>query len=146
VITIAILYNGQEHLERSLLDTGSQVNLISQKLVKRLGLAEETRPFASITAVNGTSMFIYGTHQLQIRATDSTGRATTRQETFLAADISGEEIILGYGWIKTHKPVCDWEVGSWRYPLDETSLEIVDAAVFYKDMAKEGARVHAVYY
>ena len=146
MITIAILYNGQEHLERSLLDTGSQVNLISQKLVKRLGLAEETRPFASITAVNGTSMFIYGTHQLQIRATDSTGRATTRQETFLAADISGEEIILGYGWIKTHKPVCDWEVGSWRYPLDETSLEIVDAAVFYKDMAKEGARVHAVYY
>ena len=144
VVTVELLCASESHEQRCLLDTGSQVNLISQRLVKQLGLTDGSQSFTTVTAANGDSMFIYGTHELDLRVTDSKGQARTQRETFLAADIAGEEIILGYGWVRKHQPVCAWTEGTWRYPIDEAAIEIVEPEDFYQSMT-EGQRVHAVF-
>lgn len=145
VVTVSLSYDGKSHTQRCLLDTGSQVNLISQRLVQQLGLTQESQSFTTITAANGSPMFIYGTHELDLQVTDSQGLAKTQRETFLAADIAGEDVILGYGWVRKHRPVCAWTEGTWRYPIEEAAIEIVPPEEFYQSMAG-GARIHAVYY
>src|ERR1700716_218840 len=116
------------------MDTGAQINLISQSLVKELGLEDDSKSFIRVTAINGSSLFIYGTHQIEIPVVDGNGVSKAQRERFHAADIQGEDIVLGYGWIRAHRPICDWVANSWRWPVAEEDIEIVSPKQFYQSM------------
>jgi len=114
-------------------------------LVKELSLEDDGKSFSRVTAINGSSLFIYGTHQIDIQVVDGNGVSKAQRESFHAADIQGEKIVLGYGWIRAHKPVCDWAANSWRWPVAEKDIEIVSPEEFYQSMRTAPA-VYGVYY
>ena len=98
-MAITVRIGGAERAQchRALMDTGAQVNIISQSLVKELGLEDDGKSFSRVTAINGSSLFIYGTHQIDIQVVDGNGVSKAQRESFHAADIQGEKIVLGYG-------------------------------------------------
>ena len=135
----------------ALLDTGAQgVNLISQSLVKKLGLPELERPLQSARAINGSDIYVYGHHRVTVEVTDSNSVMRQCDVEFTAAAIEGEQLVFGYPWIRQHRPVCNWESGTWRWPLTD-KIELVSPRAFYTaELAAKPrggiSRVHAVYY
>src|SRR3982074_2707102 len=76
-MAITVRIGSAEHAQchRALMDTGAQVNLISQSLVKELGLGDDAKSFTRVTVINVSSLFIYGTHQIDIQVVGGTGVA-----------------------------------------------------------------------
>jgi hypothetical protein len=92
----------------ALLDTGAQgVNLISQSLVKKLGLLEPERPLQSVRAINGSDIYVYGHYRVTVEVTDSNSVVRQCDVEFTAAAIEGEQLIFGYPWIREYWPVCN---------------------------------------
>lgn len=114
---------------RALLDSGAQVNIISQHLVKQLGLPESPRPSGSVVAINGAELFVFGEHQLRLQVSDTAGQARDTGATFVAATIEGDPLVLGYSWIRKYRPVCDWPRGTWRWPIGD-QIEVIEAEDF----------------
>jgi hypothetical protein len=59
---VVVTIDGVTHTEKALIDSGSQANFISQKLVKQWGLREDGASFAKAQTITGNSFFIYGEH------------------------------------------------------------------------------------
>lgn len=54
---------------------------------------------------------------------DSSKEERTHQLTFISADIvKGVDIILGYDWIRTHRPVYEWIPKSWAWSPGPVSV------------------------
>lgn len=108
---VAIRLNKQDsvHTDR-LLDSGSETNLVSQKLVKQLNLP--TPAMASISqkllTVDGHRMQTYGVHQLTFEITDRLRHTRFFKDTFLACDCDNP-IILGMPWLTLANPNVDWQ-------------------------------------
>jgi hypothetical protein len=82
-----VTIDGATHTEKALIDSGSQANFISQKLVKQWGLREDNTSFAKAQTITGNSFFIYGEHQIHMSATDSASKTKRHHPSFLAANI-----------------------------------------------------------
>lgn len=136
---------------RALLDTGAQgVNLISQTLVKKLGLLEPERPPQAVRAINGSDIYVYGHHRITVEVTDSNSVTRLCDIEFTAAAIEGEQLVFGYPWIRHHRPVCNWESATWRWPLTD-EIELLSPVEFFAaELASppqgSATRVYAVYY
>ena len=103
-IDVTVTINGVAYTEKALIDSGSQANFISQKLVKQWGLREDSASFAKAQTITGDSFFIYGEHQIRMSISDSTGKMKRHHPSFLAADIQGEGLVLRYPWLAASNP------------------------------------------
>jgi hypothetical protein len=107
-IDVTVTINGVAHTEKALIDSGSQANFISQRLVKQWGLREDSTSSARTQTITGDPFFVYGEHQVRMSVTDSARKTKNHRLSFLAADIRGEGLVLGYPWLAASNPNVNW--------------------------------------
>lgn len=96
----------------ALIDSGAEMNLASQLLVKEAGWDTPNEPPTTAKGVNGTKVPVYGKPQVEIRVTDKNGTKRTTTQIFWASDIEEYELILGYPWLEHANPKIDWQGGT----------------------------------
>ena len=80
----------------ALVDSGASLNVVSHLLAKELDLPVDTTPTPRVNTLGGHALQTFGNRKATIALRDSQGRRLESEESFLAADISGYDAILGY--------------------------------------------------
>ena len=122
-------------MANALIDTGAQENFISQHLAVEVGLQAEPAPIGAYT-IDGHRVAVYGRHVCETRAIDSKGVSRTMTQTFLATDIKGYDVILGYPWIVAANPDCQWAERTWIYREEQAKdIQLISAKEMRAEMA-----------
>jgi hypothetical protein len=89
---------------QALMDSGSDVSIISPLFAKEHGLelAQES-PFKA-AAVDGREVHVYGAGVVPVRVTDYHRQVTQQQQRFCSVTLLGVDVLLGMDWISTVNP------------------------------------------
>ena len=128
--------DGTVRTERALVDSGAQRNLVSQKLVLETGWPR-TSPEARLESIDGQEIYVFGSHRIDVEATDQRNVTKSYEHDFSAVNLKGSavSIVLGYPWLLTINPKLDFIQGSWRY-RSLGNIEIMDAPEFEEEMTE----------
>ena len=107
----------------ALIDCGAEENFISQRLVVEEGLPSLPSSMRGRT-IDGHRVTIYGEHKLKTFAIDANGIRRLSEQTFFGAEMVGYDLILGWSWLETENPDCDWTAGKWYYREKYTPVVI----------------------
>jgi hypothetical protein len=102
----------------ALLDSGAEENFISQRIVAEAKLLP-TPVTTRVRTINGRPITIYGRHALEAHARDERGLDGHTEQNFLATDLIGYDVILGFPWLQAVNPDVNWEKGTWVYRFNE---------------------------
>ena len=114
---------------RALIDSGAEANVVSQRLVKEGGWTTTGVP-APLKGVNQRAIYVYGSHELAVAATDSGGETRTQRHSFTSIDMDAYTLILGYPWLYDANPDLNWQTQAWRFRDPVPLVEILDPADF----------------
>lgn len=134
----------QGHPIRILLDTGSDVDLVSRRLTQRLCLPSQFCKPRTLGGASGT-IFDTITHFTNIPVTLPNFR--TERHSYFIADIY-HDIILGIPWCRSHRIQIDWDasllcIGRDKIPFatssrDITPIPLCSATQFIRHIEDEG--------
>ena len=79
---------------KALVDSGSELNLVSQLFVKESGWKLRLDRDAT-EAIDGHDVRAYGSLKIMTSITDRNGKAKTQRIEFVVANIKGYDIVLG---------------------------------------------------
>ena len=130
---------------KALIDSGAELNLVSQLFVKEAGW--QLRPDAGppAKAIDGRSIHIYGSLKITTRITDRDGKTTQRRDEFVATDLQGYDFVLGEPWLQTRNPDIDWVEKTWAYTERSESPQPLMAHAFLAEASK-AKRIFAIRY
>jgi hypothetical protein len=95
--------------------------------------------------IDGHRVTIYGEHKLKTFAIDANGIRRLSEQTFFGAEMVGYDLILGWSWLETENPDCDWTAGKWYYREKHTPIVIaLEPDQFRKELRNE-TQVFAFY-
>ena len=124
---------------KALLDSGSEINLISRAMVKQLGLPPSLINEKACGIAN-TKLETFGVHFLTVAVTDKNGNQRFFEESFLEVSIN-EDLIFGMPWLELATPNVDWRNHTIEWSLDSVSmmptarrLEIIDGELMVDDL------------
>ena len=139
------ILTGDTTAVNALFDTGANISLVSQALMKRMRLAVGLQS-QGVTTINEKPILTYGTVELNVQVTDSEGMVRTQRHAFVCADIGTEDLVLGLDWIRQHTPVVlDWVQSRWRWPVASTAVKIVPPEAFHQELVN-GSVAYVVHY
>jgi hypothetical protein len=99
-------------LAKALVNSGAELNFISQLWAKEAELEEaEPVPTAAQT-LDGKWLTVYGNHYCRSRTMDSKGNALEGQDDYCAVDFSEYDVILRYLWLQIRNPDINWRQGT----------------------------------
>jgi hypothetical protein len=86
-------------MARALIDSGAEVNLVSQMFAKEAGW--QTRPDEAppIETVEGRRVLVYGTLGITTSIKDREERCKQQRDDYVATDLRNYDLILGYPWL-----------------------------------------------
>ena len=99
----------------SLLDTGSQLNLLTFEKIKEMELTPTGRPAPAGHMYEGVPITLAGEYLKRVRVTDSSGTVKEIVQFFYGCKPMGYDIILGTPWLATHCGCYDWAAAWWKY-------------------------------
>ena len=137
--------NGDWKSLRGLINSGAEINFISQLAVKEATLNESDSTMKAVTTLDGRTLPVYGEHDMVTRIIDTKGDIVEEKDFFHAVDIQGYDIILGYPWLQTRNPDVDWTTGRWAYTPRSTPPEVTDVHAFHAT-ATQAQRVYTIRY
>ena len=133
---------------RALIDSGASLNVISHLLAKELELPADDTPTHRVNTLAGQPLLTYGWRKAICAVQDTQGRRIESEVNFLAADISGHDVLLGHPWLKAHDPDIRWSDGSWRLRSPTTEqgpdIALVGPEEFQAAASQQDATVFAV--
>ena len=129
---------------RALLDSGANVNFISQLCAKECDLSGDPTHFTTARLANGAALQTYGSHLILTRIGDTRGTRREEREQFLAADITDYDLILGTPWLGRHNPRINWREGVWTFPNVASDVQLVEEDAF-ANLVTAGAHAYAVF-
>ena len=133
----------------ALVDSGASLNFISHLLAKELNLCIDPAPQSRVTTLGGQTLSTYGRRRAVLQLHNSQNRRIECEETLVAGDISGYDIILGYPWLQSHDPDIRWKDGSWRIrtatPLSAVSVELDAPEQFLQIVRKENSTIYGAW-
>ena len=150
-LTVPVRIKGKAGWTQStaLIDSGASLNCISHLLAKELELCVDAAPHRRVTTVGGTPLLSYGHRLAPLHLEDAQGRSCESEESFLAADIQGCDIILGHPWLFRHDPEVHWRQGTWqlRSPTDaaSTPVSLLEPEDFLKEAKREDLTIFAIH-
>ena len=130
---------------RALIDSGAELNLVSQLFVKEAGWQLRPEGAPPVETVDGRGIHVYGALRITTNAADRHAKSQQRQDEYIAADIRDYDMILGDPWLQTRNPDIDWEARTWAYTEHSNSLEPLAVRAFF-NAASETQRLYAVQY
>jgi hypothetical protein len=143
--TTALVRQGDDAEEEvvGLIDSGSQINLVSTSWAKMKGFRSTggTPPNASSF---GNDLQLREEYLLTVRVPDAAGEIQDHLQYFYGYHSGSHTIILGTPWLQTvGSGFYDWVNGHWYYGSGPT-LEILSPADFEVEL-EGNAEVHALY-
>ena len=140
------------HSITALVDSGSEVNLISQKYAGQIGVQSTMDEFITLSTINDRRVNIHGVHFLDLEVEDCQDRTRYFDEFFLASDITHEDVVLGIPWLKIVNPDINWaeEHLTWRFDTETLlhtvgRLRITEPEDIVKDINKKSSKTFCVY-
>lgn len=95
---------GASELQDALIDSGSELNLISSPFAKQLGLKLQPLPSLEAEAANGSSIPIDGATTVEVAVTDARGRVRHQMVPFVVCALRKFPVYLGLPWIDAYNP------------------------------------------
>ncbi|XP_037931366.1 uncharacterized protein LOC119666155 [Teleopsis dalmanni] len=125
--------NGNTSEVRALLDSGSQVNIVSERLVKRLNISK-TKSLLCIEGIGKVQK--NSTQRVNIKLQSLNSRFTTEVEAFVLPNIVPPQ------------PSCSYDISKWKVPntiqladptfFQQGKIDILLGAEFYFSLLKKG--------
>jgi len=130
VVDVEIITPRGKATLRALLDSGAEINLINQRVVKEHDLATEIVPIPTAKFLNENKMTIYGACRITSSAVDGAGNNRAREQLFFGADFTPYDAILGMPWLQEMDPMVSWRKGTFLWAPDDVSdrVHLVDEA------------------
>lgn len=94
---------------RALIDSGAELNLVSQLFVKEAGWQLRLDGALPVEAADGCRVLVYDTLKVTTNIQDRDAKSRKHQDKYVSADISNYDMILGEPWLQTRNPDIDWE-------------------------------------
>ena len=114
-----------------LLDTGAEINIISQSFAKQCDLKPLEHCDLPIPEwMSGQSVYCYGAYSVEYQLTDSWGQLRVRTGTFFAIDKKGSPMVLGMPTLTEAGVQVDLGARKWRFPVDSDSITILEPQEF----------------
>ena len=84
---------------KALIDSGAQLNLVSQLFVKEAGWQLRPEGAPAVETVDGRDVQVYGELHMTMSITDRQGRQRQQCDEYIATDIRDYNLILGEPWL-----------------------------------------------
>ena len=133
----------------TLIDGGSQLNLLSARLAKEQDLKVEPLPM-KVEAANGSDITIYGVTLAEVHVSDSRQNVRTQEIPFVVADLKRYDIYLGLPWIDDHNPKLNYAQRRMfhrgrkaKAKTPYVKVDIEDAEQFNKTVESPGTDLYA---
>jgi len=125
----------EDQLVKTLLDGGSEINCISRKLVRQLGLPRSV--IHEEASALGRKLQTFGVHFLTVQIVDKNGYSRFFEESFLEVNMQ-EELLLGMPWFQLANPGVDWPAKTieWRKDMSLLPTSRRVAVIDPEDFAK----------
>jgi len=101
------------------MDYRSDLNLMSQMLIKKLGLRETDLPLPSARTIDGHSLVPYTTVQAECQVVDRLNDPWKGEVPFFGGAFTGYDTILGLPWFMQLNPDVNWRRGTLRWCEEE---------------------------
>jgi hypothetical protein len=127
---------------RALLDSGAELNLISQRVVDTWGLAPyELKERRKAYALGDHKLTLYAPHLITMTAKDRFDNPRTCHDLFWGASFEGFDLLLGYPWLRTANPIPLWGRGEFAWGSEEQEssnarVVVVSAEDFVRHLSK----------
>lgn len=113
-----------------LVDSGAEVNLVSELLAKEAGWTPLKSRRTIVAGIDGRAVTSHNVYDICVRMSDSWGTTREATHTFYGIQSPYYPVVLGYPWLRKTNPHLRWEANTWRYPYEETDFEIVNPSQF----------------
>ena len=94
-LAVQIAANGEMHELSALLDSGTEDDFVSQRLLKELDITPVPAPNLRGYDVNGQEISIYGRYGCDVHASDKTDKVVVQNCDFISTSMIGCDAILG---------------------------------------------------
>jgi RNase H-like domain found in reverse transcriptase/Reverse transcriptase (RNA-dependent DNA polymerase)/Integrase zinc binding domain/Chromo (CHRromatin Organisation MOdifier) domain len=135
LVNIELSINGGSRRLSALLDSGAEGNFLSQKVCVEAGLRANQASRGAVS-LDGHRVTVYGQHDVETTATDSSGVSKSTVVNYTAAEIRHYDAILGAPWLYAVNPNCNFRRGTWTYRGDddaEIKVKRVDLSQMVND-------------
>ena len=107
----------EEYLTKAVLDTGAQLNVISQKSALMWNLPRLEGTPGKLEMANNTKAYVYGYVGMVFRMRDAWGQTKTLKATLWAIDREDHHPILGIPLLKREGLHLDLATGEFRFGI-----------------------------
>uniref|UniRef100_A0A3Q3FUQ0 ribonuclease H n=1 Tax=Kryptolebias marmoratus TaxID=37003 RepID=A0A3Q3FUQ0_KRYMA len=125
----------------AMVDSGSELNLISQSLVDQLNLPVQALDSArTVTGLTGHAISQITHHVINLQVLVS-GNHHESGEFFVFSSLS-PQLIFGFPWLEKHNPVLNWSGG--RVEESAEAIDLVGVPQCYHDLAPAFSKLKAL--
>jgi len=110
---VTVLLADSELEAKALIDTGSEIDIISASYALKLGIPRQAACLPRPTLADNSSAYCYGAYLVKLRLSDSTGRVRECERLFYALD-RRDPLILGLPFTHDEKVQLDCEEKAFR--------------------------------
>ena len=137
VILTSGFIDGQGDEADVLFDTGSAINVVSQRFVVERELQPLDGDLPSPQLLSGNSVYCYGAHKLRVVMTDDWGQKSEVESIFYALDTNDTQILLGMPGLRTAGVHLDCGERKWRFQITPERFTLDDPHTFAKILDAE---------
>jgi hypothetical protein len=130
---------------KALMDSGVELNFISQLMVKEAALVASIDRATQARTLNGRLIPIYGMYKVWTYVADSKGHEWDAEDLFCVIDLEDYDMVLEYPWLQTRNPDMDWAGSQWGYSENLEPPEVLKDEEFAEATLEVG-RIYAIYY
>ena len=142
-IDAQIVINGKAVKTKALLDSGAEVNVISQMFAVENDLPYADRQVSDLSGVGSKRVKSLGKLDLNIEATSTFGERHAVKQRFDAVEAEGYDLLLGFPWLEEANPLVDWKNRTWSYWTGQAHLLLEKPEAFVRHL-EEGSQLYVM--
>ena len=119
---------------RALMDTGAEVNVISQHFVIEHQLTRMDVPLPQPQFLDGQKTYCFGAYKLRYQLTNSWGQSRDCEHVFYALEKPGPPFVLGLPALKAERVQINCGTKVWRFNIKEDLIELQSSEDFAKEI------------
>ncbi len=121
----------------ALLNIEAEINVIAQRFVVKHALSRSDAALSNSKLLSEIEAYCYDVHSLECRFIDSWSYSKVKTHIFYALNKNELFLILDLSFLRDEHARIDIKTRIWRFDIEESALEIENAATFSRTLATE---------